>query len=127
MKSRIGLAVLLCAGLATGALAQTQITTGVIQGTVTDAQGAVVQGAEIEARNLDRNLARQLTTGNDGRFVFLQLAPGRYSVTVKKAGFATVKQENLSLTVGQAINLNLSMKLSAVEEVVTDIGFRPGA
>ncbi len=109
----------LVALMATWASAQTQITTGVIQGTIVDPQGALVQGAAIEARNVDTNLSRALTTGPDGRFVFLQLTSGRYLVTVKKTGFATVVQENVVLTVGQAINLNLTMKVSSVDETVT--------
>ena len=51
--------------------------------------------------------------------MFLQLSSGRYVVSVKKAGFATLVQENLALTVGQAINLNLTMKVSAIDETVT--------
>ncbi len=111
--------VFLAAGWAS---AQSQITSGVIQGTVVDPQGAVVQGASVEARNVDTNQSRSLATGGDGRFVFLQLTSGRYLVTVRKAGFATVVQENLTLTVGQAINLNLSLKVSAIDETVTVTG-----
>jgi outer membrane receptor for ferrienterochelin and colicin len=116
------LAVVLLFAAASLARAQTQITTGVIQGRVTDATGAVVPGAEVEARNVDTNFTRTLTTDADGRFVFLQLAPGRYVVTVKKEGFATLVQENLTLTVGQALVLDLAMKVSSVAETVTVTG-----
>ncbi|MCI0485912.1 MAG: carboxypeptidase regulatory-like domain-containing protein [Blastocatellia bacterium] len=103
----------------TAALARTQITTGVIQGTVIDETGAVVVGADVEARNPETNFAKALTTDSDGRFVFLQLQPGRYSLTISKQGFATLIQENLDLTVGQAISLNLKMKVSQLEERIT--------
>src|SRR5688572_10438274 len=53
------------------AAAQTQITTGVIQGTVTDPQGAVVPGASVEVKHIATNLTRTATTDNDGRFVAL--------------------------------------------------------
>ncbi len=99
-------------------IAQTQITSGVIQGTVTDAQGAVVPGATVEANNLDTNLVKTLTTDSDGRFVFLQLPSGRYEVTVKKQGFANIKQQNLALTVGQAISLTFALKVSSTEETI---------
>jgi hypothetical protein len=105
--------------LASGARAQTQITTGVIQGTILDEQGAAVPGANLEVKNVDTNFTRTLTTDSDGRFVFLQLKPGRYLLTVSKQGFATVVQENLELTVGQTINLNLAMKVSRLEEKIT--------
>ena len=104
--------------LAPAALAQTQITTGVIQGTVEDEQGATVPGASIEVKNVETNLTKTLTTDEGGRFVFLQLPPGRYTLTASKQGFATIKQEEFTLTVGQAANLDLRMKVSGVNEVV---------
>jgi hypothetical protein len=121
MKKAPGLAVralLLALLLAFSAKAQ-QITTGVIQGTVTDPAGAVIPGADVELRNLDTTLAKTFSTDEDGRFVFLQMQPGRYSLTVAKQGYAKVLQENLTLTVGQTISLNLSMKVSSVAETVT--------
>ncbi len=99
--------------------AQTQITTGTIQGTVTDANGAVVPGANVEIKNLDTNSSKTLTTDDGGRFVALALPPGNYSVTISKQGFATAVAEKLELTVGQALNLPVSMKISQVEERVT--------
>ncbi|HEY6360976.1 MAG TPA: carboxypeptidase-like regulatory domain-containing protein, partial [Vicinamibacterales bacterium] len=72
------------------ASAQTQITTGVIQGTVTDATGGTLPGVTVEARNAETNLSRTLTTGSDGRFVFLQLPSGTYSVAYTLSGFATL-------------------------------------
>src|SRR5919108_1354742 len=90
------------------AAAQTQITTGVIQGSVADTTGASLPGVTVEARNLDTNLARSLVTEADGRFVFLQLPPGNYRVTFTLSGFATTVQENIQLTVGQAVTLPVS-------------------
>ena len=96
-----------------------QITTGVIQGSVTDATGASLPGVTVEARNLDTNLSRTLVTESDGRFVFLQLPPGNYRVTFTLSGFATLVQENVPLTVGQAVTLPVAMKVSGVSETVT--------
>ena len=116
----INLRAIVLVGLtAATASAQTQITTGVIQGAIVDPQGAVVPDAGVEAKNIGTNQVRALTSGADGRFVFLQLPSGRYVVTVRKTGFATVVQENVALTVGQAVNLNLTLKVSSVDETVT--------
>ncbi len=103
---------------ASSAWAQTR-TTGVIQGTVLDEAGAVLPAANVEVRHPGTNFTRSIATDSDGRFVFLQLQPGGYVLTVSKQGFATVIQENLDLTVGQTISLNLSMKVSRLEEKIT--------
>jgi hypothetical protein len=96
-----------------------QITTGVIQGSVADATGAALPGVTVEARNVDTNFGRTVVTESDGRFVFLQLAPGNYRMTFTLAGFATHVQENIVLNVGQAITLPVAMKVSGVAETVT--------
>ena len=115
----LGIGLLVILAMALPALSQTQITTGTIQGTVTDANGAIVPGASVEIKNLDTNLTRTLTTDEGGRFVALALPPGPYSVTVSKQGFATAVAERLDLTVGQALNLPVAMKVSQVQERVT--------
>ena len=72
--------------LSANARAQTQITTGTIQGTVLDANGAVLPGANVEIKNLDTNLVRSLSTDEGGRFVALAMPPGKYSITRKRSG-----------------------------------------
>lgn len=113
-----GISLLVLLAIASVASAQTQITTGTIQGSVTDANGAAVPGADVAIKNLDTNLSRNFTTDEGGRFVVLALPPGRYSVTISKQGFATAVAESLDLTVGQALNLPVQMKISQVEERV---------
>ncbi|MFN2531317.1 MAG: carboxypeptidase regulatory-like domain-containing protein [Pyrinomonadaceae bacterium] len=105
--------------LSVGANAQTQIATGTVQGTVVDPNGAAVPGATVEVKNTDTNFVRNATTDDEGRFVALQMPPGRYTVTVMKSGFATLVVEKADLTVGQALNLPVTMKVSQVEERVT--------
>lgn len=102
--------------------AQTQITTGVIQGELQDATGGALPGVSVEIQNLETNLVQSLVTDGSGRFVALQLPPGRYRATFQLAGFSTLVRDNLVLTVGQAINLNLRMNVSAVQETVTVSG-----
>ena len=113
------LSLLITLALSCSVWAQTQITTGTIEGTVMDEQGAVVPGATVEIKNTGTNLVRTLTTDADGRFIVLQLPPGQYTLTASKQGFATLVQEEFPLTVGQALALDLKMKVSQVEERVT--------
>ncbi len=79
MRTRVGFVALILLGLLVSGSslgAQTQITTGTIQGTVTDPSDAALPGVTVEARNTATNVARSVVTGPDGRFVLLQLPPG---------------------------------------------------
>jgi len=96
-----------------------QITTAVIQGTVVDSSGAVVPGATVEAVNIETNLTLVRTTGADGRFAFLQLQPGRYTLSFMLSGFASVVVEFVDLTVGQTVNLTQRLSVSTLSETVT--------
>src|SRR6059036_240255 len=91
---------------AVGPAAQSQITTGVVDAIVLDTSGAVLPGVDVEVRNIDTNLTRRLVTDREGRFVALQLPPGRYTVTLKLPGFASVVQENVIVTVGETVRLS---------------------
>ena len=115
----IAVSLFVLLAVASVVVSQTQITTGTIQGSVTDANGAVMPGATVEIKNLDTNISKTLTTDEGGRFVALALPPGKYSVTVSKQGFATAVAEQVDLTVGQALNLPVAMKVSGVEARVT--------
>jgi hypothetical protein len=99
--------------------AQSQITTAAIDGTVLDATGAVVPGVTVEIRNIETNMVRELTTDKDGRFVALQVPSGRYTVTLKLPGFATLVMEDVRASVGETVRLTPSMKVSNVAETVT--------
>jgi len=95
------------------------ITSGTIQGTVLDEQGAAVPGATVEARNVGTNFSRTFTTDQDGRFTLLSIPPGRYVLTVTKTGFAKLIQENVDVTVGRLVSLNIGLKVSGVSGEVT--------
>src|SRR6201984_1054615 len=108
---------------ASSGFAQSQTTTGTVQGDVVDERGGSVAGATVVARNLDTNFAQTETTNSDGHFAFLSLAPGRYQLTISQPGFATILQQNVKLTVGQVINIPVTMKISTVSQqiVVSDV------
>lgn len=95
------------------------ITSGTIQGTVSDEQGAVVPGATVEARNVETNFTRSFTTDSEGRFTLLSLPPGRYVVSVTKSGFAKLNQENVEVTVGRQLALDITLRVSGVSGEVT--------
>ncbi len=61
---------------------------GGLQGTVTDASGAVVPDAKVTVTNSETNISRETSTDGGGVYSVPSLAPGRYSIKVQKTGFA---------------------------------------
>jgi hypothetical protein len=119
MRALRALFVVTFVATAVTASAQPQITTGVIDGTVVDSSGGVLPGVDVLVRNVDTNLTRGVVTDSSGRFVALQLPPGRYTVTLKLNGFATIVEENVLVSVGQTIRLTPTMRVSGLAETVT--------
>src|SRR4051812_25581707 len=121
----MGLVAIIALGLVAPALAQSQATTGVIEGTVVDASGAPVPSASVTVRNTATNFERALTSDPEGRFRGLLLPLGPYRVTVALPGFATLVRDGLNLAVGQTLNLDLKLKVSTVQEEVVVTGAAP--
>ncbi|MEJ2084448.1 MAG: TonB-dependent receptor, partial [Acidobacteriota bacterium] len=106
-------------------LAQSQATTGYIEGIVRDADGAVLPGATAVIKNTATDFERTVITDNGGRFRAPQLPLGPYTITVSLDGFATIVREGLDLAVGQTIALQFEMQVSAVGEAITVTGESP--
>jgi hypothetical protein len=102
---------------ATG-LAQTQATTGVITGVITDETGAVLPGVTITLRNTATNFEQMVMTDREGRFRAPLLPLGPYRVTAALEGFANTVREGIDLAVGQSVNLSLEMKPSRLAEQI---------
>jgi hypothetical protein len=113
-RFRIFLAVMTFALAGGVAAAQT----GSIQGTVTDKTGAVVQGAEVTARNLETNVARVATTSDSGVYSIPNLPVGHYEVSVKNGGFKLYRLDSVELTVAQALTVDAALEPGAVTEEV---------
>ena len=104
--------------LTPAARAQSQATTGVIEGTVFDESGAVLPGVTVTLANTATGFEQILVTDSRGRFRGVLLPLGPYKVTAALEGFTTLVREGLQLTVGQTINLVLTLQVSAVEQEI---------
>ena len=105
--------------IASSVMAQSQSTTGTIQGTVVDTNGAAVPDANVEIKNVDTNISRSLKTDDDGRFIANLVQPGIYNVSVSKQGFKTGIAEKAELTVGQTLPITFSLAPADVAGNVT--------
>ena len=73
--------------------AQPAITSAAVAGTVRDAAGAPIAGANVAAINLDRNQKQQTVSDAAGRFRFPVLAVGAYQLTAARDGFAAWRRD----------------------------------
>src|SRR6185436_1965686 len=95
-----------------------QSSTGTISGRVLDASGSVVNGAEVRVTNqVDKNARNFITTS--GEFVFTNLEPGIYTLSVKASGFKQYERKDLHLVSSDRLALNdLQLEVGAVTEIV---------
>lgn len=93
------LAVLcLCLALSTlSARAQSQATSGDIEGRVLDPNGAVIPNATVTAKNRDTGFERTVTTDEEGNYRLVLLTPGTYTVVAAATTFATPRQLQLAV------------------------------
>lgn len=98
---------------------------GTINGSVTDATGAVVPAAEVTIRNTDTGLERKTQTTDAGDYTAAFLPPGHYQIQTGKAGFATVLRKELLLQVGQTLTINVGLTVQAAQQEVTVTGVSP--
>src|SRR5262249_52207711 len=115
IATSLGLAVVFGAALAA---LQQDPASGQIAGAVTDTTRAVVPGAMITLDGRRLPSARTATSDRSGAFQFTGLAPGSYLVRVQLAGFDTVTRENVAVTAGGRVDVNISLPIHAIVDRV---------
>ncbi len=102
----------------TSVVMQAQENYGTVSGVVTDPTGAAVAGAKLEISGTGLPRPISITSDEAGKFIFLRIPSGTYSLSVSKDGFSRFTQRNLEVRLGSAITLTASLKVGAVSEVV---------
>jgi hypothetical protein len=95
-----------------------QTTFGSISGTITDASGAAVSGAQVTLTSAATSAKQTFTTGADGLYSFVNLNPGQYTLEVEKSGFKHIKREGIVVQVQQAVRIDAALELGAVSQTV---------
>jgi hypothetical protein len=103
--------------LAPESMAQTA-TSGTLIGTVTDATGAVVPNADVQLVNNDTNATFNQKTNGAGQYVFPNVTPGDYKITVKVAGFRTAAVPSLTVEVNKSYSMPITLEVGAESQVV---------
>ncbi|HKR14990.1 MAG TPA: TonB-dependent receptor [Pyrinomonadaceae bacterium] len=124
MRTRVYLSIVLiflCSGLAS---AQQNVTSAALSGSIHDASGAVVTGANITATNLETNQHVNATSDHEGRFRFPYLRTGEYDLKIEAQGFAGITR-HLTLSVGQTLDLPVKLDVAGVAAQVNIDGDVP--
>src|SRR5271155_97305 len=99
------------------AFAQTGSAT--VSGRVTDQSNAVVQGVEVEIKNVNTNVALLTKTNSDGIYSFPALQPGNYLMSVRKESFETVSVTGIQLHTQDSLARNFVLQIGSSAVSVT--------
>lgn len=95
-----------------------QTSRGTVSGSVTDPNGAVVAGAEVELKNSATNYVRTVTTNDSGLYRFDAVDLGTYELTIKAKGFKTVKSTGLEVQANRTATVDQQLEIGETETVV---------
>ena len=118
--------LLLCAAAFLIMVPATATAQGAIAGLVRDTSGAVLPGVTVEASSpalIEK--VRTVVTDGQGRYLIVDLRPGRYVVTFTLPGFSTIKREGVELSGTFTATVNADMAVGTLEETVTVSGASP--
>jgi hypothetical protein len=107
-------------GASVSVAAQSQATTGIIRGVVTDPNGAPVANATVALRETQTNFTRTLTTDAAGNFTGTLLPLGTYEATARAVGFAEAKRTGIPLGVGETVDLRLQLAAVTLAPVTVE-------
>src|SRR6266849_7864997 len=118
---RMGLGVLIASLVLALSLAPAvfaQNFTGSVRGTVLDAQGSAIAGADVTITNTDTAYSRSEKTDKDGSYSFQSLPIGRYTLSVAREGFSRFDEKDITLHVNDSLTLDAQLKVGAKTETV---------
>jgi hypothetical protein len=93
-------------------------TTSTIQGTVTNHQGLVVNGAQLRLSSATLAINREVAADETGNYQFAAVPAGIYSLSVSHPGFSSRVFEGLDVTLNRTLTFNVTLELGKIEETV---------
>ena len=95
-----------------------QVLYGSLTGNVTDGTGAAIPTAKVEAANLGTGINKTATTDDRGVYLFNDLLPGTYRVTISAPSFASRVQEGVAITLNNVLRMDVTLSVSQVIESI---------
>jgi hypothetical protein len=98
--------------------AQAQVLYGSLTGNVTDPSSAAIPNAKVEALNTGTGIARQSSTDTRGVFLYTDLQPGTYKITVSAPAFKTVIQDNFNVQANVVRRADFHLQIAQAAETI---------
>jgi len=95
-----------------------QVTTAEIVGTVTDASGAIVPGAQVTLKNLGTGIVRSMATNASGNYAFTLLPIATYSLNIEMSGFKKYSVAEITVAAGDRARIDAKLELGRIEQTV---------
>src|SRR5262245_27118704 len=110
------LAMLLTIGLAP---ANAQVLYGSLVGNVVDQNGAALPGVSVKITNTGTSLKLETFTDDTGSYVFRNLLPGDYEMTLSHTGFKEMRQSEIIVSAGNPKRVDVTLSIGGTQETVT--------
>ncbi len=119
LTNLLQLTLVLAVLFVSASVAHAQTTAGSLTGSVVDAQHATISGASVTAKEEEQKLQFAAKTNDLGFFVFPQLPPGTYNLTIALKGFKTIERKGIAIHGNDNLSLGeLTLPLGEVSQVV---------
>ena len=112
--------VCFCAGLSLflHSLSAQELLLSNIRGLVSDSKGGVIVGAPVTLLNQSTGLTRSATTDETGNYLFNNIVPGPYTLTVEMSGFKKHTETNIELTASRTVRIDVSLEVGELTQIV---------
>ncbi len=116
---------LLAALFVLAGMAMAQSGDGEVTGVVKDPSGAPITAATLTLINADSGVTRSTGTDNEGRYKFVAIPPGRYTLRTEASGFKSETATGFVLAIGSRVDHDVALAVGNVQEAVTVTGDVP--
>src|SRR5260370_42225056 len=93
--------------------------TAAVNGTIRDSSGAIIPAARVSLISAGTSVRQNTLTTDTGRYVFLNVLPGRYTLEITKEGFAPTTQQEATLEVDQTATFDFTLAVGTAEQTIT--------
>ena len=91
---------------------------GTVSGILTDTSAAAIQGAKVTLLDEQKGYKFTTTSNNEGRYLFVSIPPGLYSVTAEKQGFEKTERTHIRLSVTENPTANLTLRVASASQSI---------